>query len=210
MPEEKSRKYTKREKERLEAFEAKKEELHAEGYNHHPLTFNIVKATGRMVTITLPIAVPLLMAFLLRVYFGNQDLSFRGSLLAVPIFFLAIVAHELIHGIFWGLSSKNGFQSIEFGVMWQYLTPYCTCTEPLSRIQYIIGAAMPTVLLGIIPTLISIALAQLPLFILGQIMIFAGGGDLLIIESLVKYKEKGEETIYMDHPTELGLAVFER
>lgn len=102
-----------------------------------------------------------------------------------------------------GPELKKGFQSIEFGVMWQYLTPYCTCTEPLSRNQYIIGAAMPSPL-GIIPTLISIALAQLPLFILGQIVIFAGGGDLLIIESLVKYKEK-EETVCNGPPNRAGL-----
>lgn len=201
---------TKRETMRLEEFEKKKVELGSEGYTYHPLTFSIEKATGRMFTITLPIAVLLLMAFILRVYFANQNLSFRGSLLAIPIFILAIVLHELIHGIFWGMSSKKGFKSIEFGVMWKYLTPYCTCTEPLSKMQYIVGAAMPTLLLGVIPTILSIVLLQLPLFILGQIMIFAGGGDMLIIESLMKYQEKGRETIYLDHPTELGLAVFER
>ena len=41
-------------------------------------------------------------------------------------------------------------------------------------------------------------------------MILAGGGDLTILLKLLRYKSKKEEILYMDHPYECGLVVFER
>lgn len=47
-------------------------------------------------------------------------------------------------------------------------------------------------------------------FIMGELMILAGGGDLTILLKLLRYKSKKEEILYMDHPYECGLVVFER
>jgi len=59
------------------------------------------------------------------------------------IFFIAliigIIAHELIHGAVWAGFAKNGFKSIQFGVMWKMITPYCHCKEPLKVRQYALG-----------------------------------------------------------------------
>ena len=56
--------------------------------------------------------------------------------------------HEGIHGLTWGLLSPDGFSTIEFGLIKEYMTPYCYCGTPLTRGQYILGSMMPTLVLG--------------------------------------------------------------
>ena len=116
----------------------------------------------------------------------------------------------LIHGLFWAIYAKNHLKSIEFGFMISSLTPYCCCKDMLTKSQYIVGGIMPTVLLGIVPAVISIFTGSLFWFIMGELMILAGGGDLTILLKLLRYKSKKEEILYMDHPYECGLVVFER
>jgi hypothetical protein len=41
-------------------------------------------------------------------------------------------------------------------------------------------------------------------------MIFAGGGDFLIILKMLLYRAQGSDTVYYDHPTECGFVVFEK
>ena len=93
--------------------------------------------------------------------------------------------------------------------MKEYFTPYCTCNEALTRTQYIIGALAPTVILGILPCVIAIAVGSAPFFLLGALMILAGGGDLAICKKLLSHKQTGE-TFYLDHPTECGLVGFSK
>ena len=80
----------------------------------------------------------------------------------------------------------------------------------LTKSQYIVGGIITTVLLGIVPAVISIFTGSLFWFIMGELMILAGGGDLTILLKLLRYKSKKEEILYMDHPYECGLVVFER
>lgn len=44
-----------------------------------------------------------------------------------------IVIHELIHGLTWGYFAKNCLKSIDLGMIWTMLTPYCTDAEHLTR-----------------------------------------------------------------------------
>ena len=62
-------------------------------------------------------------------------------------------------------------KDIEFGVMWKYLTPYCTCRKSLKRGQYITGNLMPTIVLGFIPAIASIISGSLFVFAVAELMI---------------------------------------
>ena len=68
---------------------------------------------------------------------------------------------------------------------------------------------MPCLILGIIPSIIGIVTANGWLFVLGFIMISAAGGDLLIIKELLQTNLK-EDALIQDHPTKIGLVVFEK
>jgi hypothetical protein len=118
--------------------------------------------------------------------------------------------HELVHGITWGIFAAHHFKDIEFGVMWQLLTPYCTCTVPLTKRQYILGGLMPLIVLGIIPTAIAIAAGSFFWLIIGLVMILSAGGDILLVWKLIRYKTDKQDVLIYDHPTKAGSIVFEK
>src|SRR4030042_3176844 len=85
-------------------------------------------------------------------FFRNNLYLGKLSFLWILIILLGgIVLHELIHGLAFLLFCKNGIKSIEFGIMWKYLSPYSHCKEPLRVSPYIIGALLPAIVLGFIP-----------------------------------------------------------
>ena len=121
---------------------------------------------------------------------GAADIS--SGIWGIPFMYLAaliilIVVHELIHGITWAVFAKNHFRSIDFGVIWKMITPYCTCSEPLKKWQYITGGAMPTLILGGGLTAVAAACSSFPLLFLAVIMIFGGGGDIFIILKMLMF-----------------------
>ena len=121
-----------------------------------------------------------------------------------------IVVHELIHGISWSFFAPHGFKDIEFGIMMQYLTPYCTCLAPLKKSRYVFGSAMPLFILGILPMIAGIVLRNPAVLLMGIIMADGAAGDIMVIARVLGYKSSAEDIVYMDHPTEAGGVIFER
>ena len=122
---------------------------------------------------------------------------------------ILVVMHELIHGITWGLCAKNGFKTIEFGVIWEYLTPYCTCSEPLRKGQMVLGALMPTILLGVVPGIIACIIGSTDLVYMAGAMMLGGGADLMIVGKILRHKT-GKTALFHDHPYKVGTIVFEK
>ena len=116
--------------------------------------------------------------------------------------------HELIHGITWGFFA--GRSAIEYGIIWSMLTPYCTCSKPLTRGQYILGGLMPTLVLGTVLTAAACISGSLFWLFTAVIMILGGGGDFLIALKILLHKSKGKASLYYDHPYECGVVVFEK
>lgn len=215
-----SRELTAAELRRKAAFEDAAAKLEAAGYVRRDLTIGIVKANILAIAYTLPVIIVLGIAFFLAQPSGQISFSLGASdglaaifspLVPLIAFFIAFailaVVHELIHGLFWGIFAPSHFKAVEFGFIKKYLTPYCTCSEALSKVQYLIGALMPTIVLGIIPCLVAIATGSLPLFIMGALMTLSGGGDVAIVVGLLRHH--APDAIYMDHPYECGLVAFE-
>lgn len=208
---------------RKTAFEDAAAKLEAAGYVRRDLTIGIVKANILAIAYTLPVIIVFGIAFFLAQPGGQVSFSLGASsdadslaailspLVSLVAFFIAFailaVVHELIHGLFWGIFAPSHFKAVEFGFIKKYLTPYCTCSEALSKMQYLIGALMPTIVLGIIPCLVAIATGSLPLFIMGALMTLSGGGDVAIVVGLLRHR--APSAIYMDHPYECGLVAFE-
>lgn len=205
-----NRKLSKAEEKRKTLYEEKKKELLAQGYEEKDLTIGIVYANIMAIVLGLPIIILLLILFIYKNQNGVYTFSFYGPVAFLVIFVVLVVAHELIHGLFWAIYAKNHLKSIEFGFIVSSLTPYCCCKEMLKKYQYIIGGIMPTVILGILPAVISIFTGSIFWFIMGELMILAGGGDMTILLKLLRYKSNKKEILYMDHPYECGLVVFER
>lgn len=205
-----ARKLTAAEQRRLEAFEALSERMTGQGYRRNDLTINISRANVFAVLLLIPLAIIGVGLYLL-VHQWSIDFGRPGVwILLLAVFVALIVLHELIHGLTWSLFTPNRFKDIEFGVMMDSLTPYCTCKVPLTKAQYITGALMPLILLGILPMVAGIVFGSLRVLLLGIFMADAAAGDILIVWKLLKYRTDAAETVYIDHPTQAGGVIFER
>lgn len=206
----KERKLTEKELKRKEQFEILKADMQRNGYKEKNLTIGILQANVGAIFIMLPFVVATAIFYFSVNSAVLQEISLRFSILLLPILLALIVLHELIHGLVWGFFAGNHFDSIDFGVIWKALTPYCTCSEPMKKWQYILGGAMPTLVLGGGTAVIAVVTGQFLLFFLAELMIFSGGGDFLIILKILLYRSSGKDTVFYDHPYECGVVVFEK
>ncbi|MDR2474615.1 MAG: DUF3267 domain-containing protein [Bacteroidales bacterium] len=128
-----------------------------------------------------------------------------SAFIYVVVLLAGIVLHELIHGCCWALFVKNGFKSIQFGVLWKMLTPYCHCKEPLPLMPYVFGLIMPAVVLGFVPAIVSVCIGSRGLLILGGLFTVAAAGDFLIFNLL---RRESRACWVEDHPSEVGCYVY--
>ncbi len=175
---------------------------------------NIIINTQQAKPLCLLIMLPF-MALAFWIYYNvngfDLDCLSWGFLVVLLMLILCLsILHELIHGITWSIFAKNHFHSIDFGFIWSSFSPYCTCSEPLEKWQYLLGTAMPTLVLSGGAAVVSVMTNQLLLFILAEFMIISGGGDFLIILKSMLYRTDKQESVYCDHPYECGFVVFEK
>lgn len=209
-----SRELTEAEQKRLDRFNDIAGRMEETGYRRVELTVSIVRANLVAVILLIPLAVIGFGLFLLKNRDGGIDTGMSrgplGMLLFLVLLVALIVVHEAIHGASWAVFTKRGFRDIEFGFMKQYLTPYCTCTVPLTKGQYIFGALMPFLVLGVLPMALGIFTGFLPGLLMGIIMADSAAGDLMIVWNILRYRTGAKEVVYMDHPTQAGGVIFER
>ena len=205
----KERVLTEKEQKRLDSFNKVSASMEAEGYKKTELTVNILKANIFAIVLLLIVAVISIALYVLRFDDLFNGFSTIGNIVFLLVFLALVVVHELIHGIGWAISTKT-FKVIDFGIMRDSLTPYCTCSQPLSKKQYILGAILPLITLGIVPMIIGYLIGSFYTLIMGVMMTSSAAGDILIIRKILKYKSNAKDIVYMDHPTEAGGVIFEK
>ena len=196
------------EKRRAENLEKYTAEMEQKGYTRKDLIISISKANLFAVFLLIPLFI---IGYGLY-YIVNREFDFsRYNLIVLLVLIVVLtVIHELIHGTCWSTFTPHRFKDIEFGFMKSSLTPYCTCVVPLKKGQYIFGTVMPLILLGIIPMIIGIVIGNPNALFIGIIMADAAAGDIMVIDQILRYKSNAKDIVYLDHPTEAGLIVFER
>ncbi len=136
----------------------------------------------------------------------NENNSYLGTLFILMIFIGGVIVHELLHGVTFAWYSKKGWQSIEFGVIWQYLAPYCHCKEALPVRHYLKGILMPGLVLGLLPALIGIMIASFPWLIFGWLFSVVAAGDLLMARMLL---QENPDDLALDMDDAPGFWVYE-
>ena len=123
--------------------------------------------------------------------FNNTEaVDLQTRLIAVGIFLgiivMGLIVHELIHGFFFAIFSKDKFKSIKFGLVLKKGYAYCKCKEVLPTNQYVVGLLMPLIILGIIPSIISLFIGSSDFLLFGVIFTGAAGSDILVFKKLAK------------------------
>lgn len=123
-------------------------------------------------------------------------------LIFVVLFLISIVVHELLHAVGWAMAGGVGWKAIEFGV--KSLTPYAHAMKMMSARGYRIGAALPGVVLGVIPGLVGILTGVGWLALYGALMLISAVGDVMVLWLL--WGVPGDAMV-LDHPSEAGCQV---
>lgn len=170
-------------------------------------TVSVLRANLAALLFSIPIITFSTLAFLLLWPLETLSIAIDFVLLwTIPIIILGVLAHEFLHGVTWSAFAKKGWKSIQFGIKWSSLTPYCHCKEPLLKLHYTIGTAMPFIIMSIIPIVLSVALGNGVLLIIGILFGMSAGGDLLGLWMLRKADTKDW---IQDHPDEIGFIIID-
>ena len=189
---------------RLDMHEALRADMLSQSYEEKNCTISVVKANIYTLLITLPFIIPLVILYLSiwGEFIFTADLA--TFVIVMAAFFISIPVHEAIHGFTFAAFCQNGLKSIHYGILWNSLTPYCHCSEPLKFKHYITGGLMPFLILGLGITSLAIILGNDLVLSIGLLNILAAGGDLLIAVYLLKYRD----AVIIDHPTDIGFAAY--
>lgn len=209
---------TEAEKKRQAAFEEKEKKLLEKGYERKDIQISVLMANFVGILLTLPFVAAIVAGYILRngmfdyhkVLDENPVMYFVGIGGIIAASLVLTVLHEKIHGWFWTIGAENGKKDIEFGFQKETLTPYCTCTSPLTKSMYILGSMMPMTILGVVLGIVSIFINNFVLLAVSAIQIIGGAGDILISAMLLFHKTKGKDIVLLDHPTKIGLVSFEK
>ena len=193
---------------RSENLERLRDRLEKQGWRATELTIPMEKVGTWGLAVGAAMCLPLLAVWLAACGLSAPQ---PWQVLAVCVGYAVLIPlHEGVHGLTWALCNPRHFKAIEFGFMREYLTPYCTSGEPMSRAAYLAGSLMPLIVLGIAPAVAGIVLANGVAFVLGLLMVLGASGDVLVAARLVRHGASAGETLCVDHPSECGLVVFER
>lgn len=178
--------------------------------NKIDLSISMSKANIVSIIIALPIFC--LLGWLYSLRWGYDefklgfDVFFGNFFLFLTVFILGIIAHELIHGFSWMIAGKKPFNAIKFGFQASTFTPYAHCKEPIKVNAYRIGAFMPGLLLGIIPSLIAILTGNGWLIAFGIVFTVSASGDFIILWLI---RNVSKDKFVEDHPTQAGCYIVD-
>jgi len=203
---------TKKEQQRLDTFEEKSKALIEQGYTREDLLIGPVMANTVSLLVVLPFIAPLVLLYL-NMYLDllkefSFGLNYIKVVLGLILFFALVFVHEAIHGTCWAISNSKHAKAIDFGFSTKALAPYCTCTEPLTKAQYIIGALMPTIVLALCPAIICLINGSLILLTESVFMFMGGGADIMMSIKIARFNKKTSSCIFQDHPTSVGSVAF--
>lgn len=134
----------------------------------------------------------------------EMNLSVVATLaIFILAFAVSVVVHELLHALGWMIAGRIGWRQMEFGV--NMLTPYAHTSLAMPARAYRIGAALPSVLLGMIPGLIAIVIGSGWLALYGAIMLMSAVGDLMVLWLL---RDVPGDAMVLDHPSKAGCQVI--
>jgi hypothetical protein len=165
-------------------------------------TIGIARLNLIATLVNIPITILFLLAFK---YIWGMDVFFAGKALImeywIEVLLAGLLVREILHGFVLAIYAERGIFSIRFRYKWQWLIPYCQCKEPLSVRQYRIGAILPFLIFGIIPSLLSIFIGNGALMCFGLFFTWFGAGDIIVFYVL---RNLDDDFVVSDHPSKVG------
>jgi uncharacterized membrane protein YjgN (DUF898 family) len=134
----------------------------------------------------------------------NSSATLEVLLIALAVFFISIVVHELLHGLGYRLGGAPR-NAVRFGFQWKALLPYSHCTVPLRASAYRFAVALPGLVLGLLPAALGILLGSDMLALYGAGMLAGAAGDIMTLALLLPLKSDAQ---VQDHPSKPGFQIL--
>ncbi len=191
---------------RRQRVEETSRRLMAEGYERHDLSLDLVTANTKSLLYPLPFVALFLILYNIRA--GLSTFEQVQWLPLIVVYVLSIPVHEAIHGLFFGLFAEHHFMALEFGVIWKSLNPYCYCSDPVRKGEYLTAMLAPGTILGLLVGGVALALRSPTWMLFSILNLFGAGGDFMAAWRLIRFPSKGKELKVLDHPELPGMIVF--
>ena len=130
----------------------------------------------------------------------------RGAGGIAAVVLAGIVVHELLHAVSWWAAGRLRWSEIKFGILWAQLMPFAHPRRPIPAWSYAVGAAVPGVVLGIVPAIASVITGSGTLSSFGAMGLAAAGGDMMVIYTL---RRLSSHALVQDHPSRVGCEVVD-
>jgi hypothetical protein len=124
----------------------------------------------------------------------------------LPTLLGGIIAHELIHGLSWAVFGRKRLSTIRFGIHWKTLTPFAHCSQPMRASAYRLGAGMPAIVLGLLPSVYGLLVGDGSWTIYGTIFLIAATGDFVVLWVI---RDVPGTAFVEDHPSRAGCFVYD-
>jgi hypothetical protein len=121
----------------------------------------------------------------------------------VVIFVASVILHEGLHALGWFAFGGVPWAKIRFGI--KTATPYAHTKAAMPARAYRLSAALPGLVLGAVPGVISWIAGSGLLMGYGALMLSAAAGDAVILW-LIRDVKAGQRV--QDHPSEAGCRVL--
>lgn len=182
------------------------QQMQANGYILNELTVSTETANSVAVIASLPFIILYVVAFGC-IAGWKEYMNVNMGMLGTSVF-VSIVIHELIHGFFFGLFAPHKFRSVEFGIFWKSLNPYCYCSEPVSKVQYLTALTMPGILLGAVVGTVALGMHSSTWLLFSLVEFLMASGDFFVAFKIFRFGKQGDKALFQDHPDLPGLLVF--
>ncbi|MBI5646726.1 MAG: DUF3267 domain-containing protein [Ignavibacteriae bacterium] len=134
--------------------------------------------------------------------------GFRAAIhpwLFIHVLLVAIVVHELLHAVGYRYVGGVPRAAIRFGMNWKALAPYAHCAAPMTARAYALSAALPLIVLGIVPNLAGLLTGAGWLVFWSFFLSIAASGDIAILWAI---RAVPATAIVRDHPSRAGCEVL--
>jgi hypothetical protein len=180
--------------------------------NHRVLqdvSIPVEQAYGRMLVLVVPPLAVLAAAYVAAWGWGALLRGFgqfiRWTSL-IPALIIGVPLHEVIHGLAWAAFGRKPLKAVKFGFQVKTLTPYAHLPITIRAGAYRWGAAMPALVLGLLPFLIGLATGLGWFALFGLFYLLAAGGDLVVLWVM---RSLPAGALVLDHPSRAGCLVYE-
>lgn len=123
---------------------------------------------------------------------------------SLPVLVAGIVVHELIHAIGFLTAGRAPRSHVRVGLNRRTLTPYASCSAPISTTGYRIAALLPAGVLGLVPAAAAVLTGSGALAVFGFAMLALAGGDVALVWA-IRGVPSGARVL--DHPSRVGCSV---